>query len=117
MLITDAASRLAIRVQRSRARATAAGMGGDLPLRIEKLLRIEDLKDGDVIVSAGTDGVFPAGLVVGHASGVEKRNIGMFQVAEVIPAVDMTRLEEVIVLPAGSPSVGAASRVAGEVIR
>jgi rod shape-determining protein MreC len=98
VLITDGASRLAVRVQRSRARATAAGVGGDQNLRLENLLRTEDLQDGDLIITAGTDGVFPPGLAVGRATAVSRRATGMFQSAEVIPAVDMTRLEEILVL-------------------
>ncbi|MGA9526317.1 MAG: rod shape-determining protein MreC [Myxococcaceae bacterium] len=114
MLLTDVNSRLAIRVHRSRARATASGLGGDQPLRVENLLRTEDLKDGDIIVTAGTDGVFPPGLVVGTANAVQKRNTGMFQSAELLPAVDMTRLEEVLVLPLFELSNGAALQAGGE---
>ncbi len=116
MLMTDVNSRLAIRVHRSRARATASGTGGDLPLRVENLLRTEDLQDGDMIVTAGTDGVFPPGLVVGTATAVQKRNTGMFQTAEVLPAVDMTRLEEVMVLPVIELAPGVSGQVSGEVV-
>lgn len=99
LLLKDPSSRIAVRVQRTRARATAAGVRGDLPLSLENLLRTEDLQEGDVIVTAGTDGVFPPGVMVGKATNVEKTNQGMFQTAEVVPAVDITRLEEVLVLP------------------
>lgn len=99
MTVKDPNSRTSVRVQRSRARATAAGVGGDKNLVLENLLRTEDVKDGDVIVTAGTDGVFPPGLRVGSATAVARKTIGMFQTAEVIPAVDMTRVEEVLVLP------------------
>jgi rod shape-determining protein MreC len=116
MLVTDLNSRLAIRVHRSRARATGSGMGADQPLRVENLLRTEDLQDGDVLVTAGTDGVFPAGLVVGSANAVQKRNSGMFQTAELVPAVDMTRLEEVLVLPVLQLATGAAGQAGAEVI-
>jgi rod shape-determining protein MreC len=99
VLVTDPNARTAVRVQRSRARATAAGMGGDRPLLLENLLRTEDLVEGDVLLTSGTDGVFPPGLVVGTATELQARATGMFQSADVVPAVDMTRLEEVLVLP------------------
>jgi rod shape-determining protein MreC len=99
MTVKDPNSRTSVRVQRSRARATAAGVGGDKNLVLENLLRTEDVKEGDLIITAGTDGVFPPGLAVGNASAVARKTIGMFQTAEVIPAVDMTKVEEVLVLP------------------
>lgn len=99
MLMKDPDSRIAVRVQRSRARATAAGAGGDSEtLSLENLLRTEDVQDGDVIVTSGTDGVFPAGLVVGKATGIQRKTSGNFQSGEIVPAVDITRLEEVLVL-------------------
>lgn len=100
VLVTDPNARTAVRVQRSRARAVAAGMGGDRPLQLENLLRTEDVEVGDTLITSGTDGVFPPGLVVGRAVELQRRATGMFQSAEVVPAVDMTRLEEVLVLPA-----------------
>jgi rod shape-determining protein MreC len=99
MTVKDPNSRTSVRVQRSRARATAAGIGGDKNLLLENLLRTEEVQDGDLMVTAGTDGVFPPGLLVGRASGVARKTIGMFQTAEVVPAVDMTKVEEVLVLP------------------
>jgi rod shape-determining protein MreC len=103
MTVKDATSRTAVRVQRSRARATASGAGGDRNLLLENLLRTEDVQEGDLIVTAGTDGVFPPGLPVGKATAVDRRASGMFQSAEVVPAVDMTRVEEVLVLPPVEP--------------
>jgi rod shape-determining protein MreC len=97
-LVTDPMSRVAIRVQRSRARATAAGAGLN-PLRLETALRTEDISEGDLVITAGTDGVYPPGLVVGRVSALEKSNQGMFQHAEIVPAVDTTKLEEVFVIP------------------
>nr|WP_153864890.1 MULTISPECIES: rod shape-determining protein MreC [Myxococcaceae] len=97
-LVTDPMSRVAIRVQRSRARATAAGAGLN-PLRLETALRTEDISEGDLVITAGTDGVYPPGLVVGRVSALEKSTQGMFQHAEIIPAVDTTKLEEVLVIP------------------
>ena len=97
-LVTDPMSRVAVRVQRSRARATAAGAGLN-PLRLETALRTEDIQENDLVITAGTDGVYPPGLVVGRVSTLKKSNQGMFQNAEILPAVDTTKLEEVFVIP------------------
>ena len=111
LLISDVKSRLGVRVQRSRARGTAGGSGGgrelklenDGDLRLENVLRTEDLKAGDLIVTAGTDGIFPPGLVVGRAASIKRKLTGMFLTGEIVPAVDLTKVEEVLVLRPGVP--------------
>ncbi len=105
LLLSDPRSRLGVRVQRSRARATAAGAGPNRPLHMENALRTEDLEEGDLLVTSGGDGVFPPGLRVGSVSTVDRRTNGSFQEAEIVPAVDMTKLEEVFVLPPATTEV------------
>jgi rod shape-determining protein MreC len=109
-LVTDPQSRVGVRVQRSRARGTAAGAGSG-PLKLENMLRTEDVEDGDLIITAGTDGVYPPGLIVGRVANLEKKEHGMFQRADILPAVDTTRLEEVLVV--ASPYREAAPMVEG----
>ena len=100
LLLTDPNSRIGVRSERSRTRAIAAGEGAHQSLRLDDAVRTEDLKDGDVVVTSGTDGVFPPGIKVGTLSEVQRGVYGMFQTARIQPAVDTTRLEEVLVLPA-----------------
>jgi rod shape-determining protein MreC len=109
-LVMDPQSRVGVRVQRSRARGTAAGSGSG-PLKLENMLRTEDVEDGDMIITAGTDGVYPPGLVVGRVANIEKKEHGMFQRADILPAVDTTKLEEVLVV--GSPYQEAGTTVEG----
>jgi rod shape-determining protein MreC len=109
-LVTDPQSRVGVRVQRSRARGTAAGTGNG-PLKLENMLRTEDVENGDLIITSGTDGVYPEGLVVGRVANLEKKEHGMFQGADILPAVDTTKLEEVLVV--GSPYREAAPVVEG----
>lgn len=98
VLLRDRNTVVGIRVQRSRARANAVGAGKDLALRLDNALRTEDLQDGDVVITSGTDGIYPPGLVVGTLSKVQRNDFGMFQAGEIQPAVDTSRLEEVLVL-------------------
>jgi len=106
LLLGDSSSRVAARNQRSRARATATGAGDGKPLRLEYALRTEDFQEGDVLVTAGTDGIFPPGLTVGTLTAVERKSVGTLQPAEVLPAVDTVRLEEVLVLGAQPAASG-----------
>ena len=97
LLLTDNASSLAGMVQGSRARGGGKGKGGGR-CSLEFTLREEDVKVGDTIITSGVGGVFPKGLAVGEIAMVKKGEYGIFQTIEVRPAVNVTRLEEVIVL-------------------
>jgi rod shape-determining protein MreC len=97
-LLTDPQSRAGVRVQRSRARATVAGAGASRPLRLDNALRTDDITERDTLVTSGADGIFPAGLVVGTVTNLSRTDHGVFQVADIQPAVDMSKLEEVFVI-------------------
>lgn len=100
MLYTNPRSRIAVRVQRSRARAVASPDATGSGLKLDFALRTEDLEEGDQVITAGTDGIYPEGLMVGRLTGVERKTHGTFQGARILPAVDLSKLEEVLVLPA-----------------
>lgn len=101
MLLADPNSAIPVQVSRSRARATVRGSGALDEARLEHALRTDDLSEGDLLVTAGTAGVFPKGIPVGRATGVERKAYGLFQHAGVVPSVDLARLEEVVVLIGG----------------
>ncbi|RII27306.1 MAG: rod shape-determining protein MreC [Geobacter sp.] len=97
LLLTDNASSVAGMIQRSRARGVVKGKGSGR-CSLEFTLREEDVKVGDTILTSGVGGVFPKGLAVGEVSMVKKGEYGIFQTIEVRPAINITRLEEVLVL-------------------
>ena len=99
LLLADSNFAVPVRVQRSRARAKVMGQGSrDRPARLDQALRTDDIEDGDLLVTAGTDDVFPKGLAVGRVVNVERANHGMFLKAEVALAADVAKVEEVFVL-------------------
>ena len=98
LVLTDLNSSIAVRVDRTRARANVRGLGKPDLCRLDYALRTEDVIEGDPLVTSGTDGVFPRGLPVGKITQLDRRQHGLFQDARVVPAVDVTRLEEVLVL-------------------
>jgi rod shape-determining protein MreC len=98
LVLTDLNSSIAVRVERTRARANVRGTGKTDLCRLDYALRTEDVIEGDPVVTSGTDGVFPRGLPVGKVTQLDRRGHGLFQDAKVVPAVDVTRLEEVLVL-------------------
>ena len=66
LLLTDAASRTPVMIDRTNARAILTGDGGPNP-KLEYLRGQEPVKSGDRILTSGDGGVFPRGLPVGVA--------------------------------------------------
>ncbi len=102
MLAVDRNSSIAVRVERTRARANVRGLGRTDLARFDYALRSEDVIEGDLLITSGTDGVFPPGLPVGRATRLQRAAHGLFQEGFVVPAVDPTRLEEVLVVTSGA---------------
>lgn len=96
LVLTDHASGIAALVQRSRARGVVKGAGDHCSL--EFALREEDVKVGDTIVTSGIGGIFPKGLPVGEVVMVRKGDYGIFQTVDIRPRVNLTKLEEVLVI-------------------
>jgi rod shape-determining protein MreC len=101
LLLTDASSAVASLVQRNRTRGVVRGQGDILTL--DFVLRQKDIEVGDRIVTSGTGGVFPKGLVIGEVTRTAREKYGLFQTVTVAPAVDFARLEEVLVLLKENP--------------
>ena len=97
LIITDHASGVAAIIQRSRARGVVKGKG-DGTCSLEFSMASEDVKVGDTVITSGIGGIFPKGLKIGEVSMVKKGEYGIFQTVEIRPSVNLTRLEEVLVL-------------------
>jgi rod shape-determining protein MreC len=99
MLLTDPSSRIGVVVQRTRVRGNVAGAGDGKRLTLEYVRREDDAKEEDVLVTSGTDGVFPRGLVLGTIKELTRPLGGMFLQGQVQPSVDLSTVEEVLVIP------------------
>jgi len=103
ILLTDANSGIDVLIQRTRSRGIVSGsLESGLVLKYMK--RSEDIQVGDRLITSGLDGVFPKGLMVGAVTKVNKQNVGLFQFVEVLPAVQPSRVEEVLVVASGAES-------------
>jgi rod shape-determining protein MreC len=102
LLAIDRNSSIAVRVERTRARANVRGLGRPDLCRLDYALRSDDVIEGDLLVTSGTDATFPPGLPVGRATRLQRAAHGLFQEGWVVPAVDPTRLEEVLVITSGA---------------
>jgi rod shape-determining protein MreC len=94
-------------VERSRAQGVVLGTGEDL-LQMKYVTGVADVRAGDTIVTAGVDGIYPKGLVIGRVESVDKGN-GIYKVVRVRPTADFNRLEDVLVVttpPETAPAEG-----------
>ena len=102
-LITDSASSVSALVQTSRASGIVRGQYGD-SLVMEWILQSDPVKPGDVVVTAGLGlgtelrSLYPKGLVIGTVVDVTKAEVSAYQRAIVSPAVDLRKLENVLVI-------------------
>jgi rod shape-determining protein MreC len=94
LLITDANSSVAALVQRTRANTIIKGQSSDR-LKVRYLSRSEDVAFGDLVVTSGLGGIFPKGVVIGAIEKVSKEDFGIYQDAQILPAVDLDQIEEV----------------------
>jgi len=102
LLITDYNSAVDSIVQRTRAKAIVEGEGENR-CQLKYLLRAEDVVAGDKVVTSGLAGNFPKGVMIGEIRRVDKKGHGIFQHAELVPSVDFTRLEEVLIVKESPP--------------
>lgn len=100
LLIIDQNSSVDGVILRTRSRGIIQGNASDerLECKFAYSLRTEDIEVGDEIVTSGIDRSFPPGMPLGRVEQVFRSEGGIFQDAIVHPAVDFTRLEEIMVL-------------------
>jgi len=96
LLIDDARFRAGARLQASRVEGIFSGRGAG-PGRLDFVRGGVPVKVGEIVVTSGLDGLFPAGLSIGYVSKVSWKD-RLFQEIAVSPFVDTRRLEEVAVL-------------------
>lgn len=110
-LITDPTSAVSARVQASRVEGVVVGEP-DGSLRIEFVERTADVKQGDLVITAGIGGNYPPGELIGRVVEVDRAAQELFQGVRVEPLASLRRLEAVLVLTSflpldvGSPEAG-----------
>jgi len=70
---------------------------------------VRTLKVGDVVVTSGLGGLFPGGIPIGRVRTIDDRGSALFSYAQVTPAVDFARIDEVLLLTGGAARDVAAS--------
>lgn len=95
-VLVDKGFSVGVLVERSRRQGVVRGSDRGL-LRLDYIPNMTDVAVGDAILTAGIDGVFPKGIVVGRVVRVDEGS-DLFRRIEVQPAVDFGSIEEVLIL-------------------
>jgi rod shape-determining protein MreC len=97
MLINDPNLSISGIVQRSRQEGLVSGtLGNHLIMRY--LSEESDIKIQDVIVSSGLNEIYPKGLLIGRVVDIGKEFSGLSRYALIKPAVNLSNIEEVLII-------------------
>lgn len=97
MLLRDPNFSVAVRLQESRHEGVVTGTGQRYC--ILKYVPTENpVKEGEIVVTSGLDGIFPEGLPVGRVTKVLTEGVEFFQYIEVVPFQASGKIEEVLVV-------------------
>jgi len=96
-LLGDVSSAVNAMIQNSRATGLVRGQP-DGTLVMDLVPQEEKVRPGDIVLTSGLGGDLPRALVIGTVTTITKRDIDLFQSAALQPAVDLNRLEVVLVI-------------------
>jgi rod shape-determining protein MreC len=101
-LITDQTSAISGFVQSSRVQGVVAG-SVDGSLTMEFVQETADIKEGDLVLTSGVGGGYPADELIGEVVNIERSAQELFQSVRVRPLADLSQLESVLVLSSFLP--------------
>lgn len=105
LLITDPASGVDGIIQDTRARGIVEGAGPS-QCRWRFVVREDEVRVGDRVLTSGMDGIYPRGVIVGTIDAADSKRSGLFQAIEIKPEVDFASLEQVFVVRRSDGVVG-----------
>jgi len=98
LLVSDRNSVVPGLIQSGRDEGLIEGAGGKR-LRMKYVSTLASVQVGDLVITSGLAGTFPKELRIGTVSAIERMPDAISQELMLTPAVDLDRLEEVLVLP------------------
>jgi rod shape-determining protein MreC len=100
MQLIDREHSIPVQNQRTGERGLANGHGRGMPLEITNLPASSTVKEGDVFISSGLGGLFPAGYEIAKVlpKGVEFKQGDLFATVWAMPLVDYEAVREVLLV-------------------
>lgn len=96
-MITDRAASVGAMLLRTRRQGVVRGSGRGSNLILDYVPQQTDVRPGDLVVTAGIDGVYPRGIPIGTVVSVDQGG-QLFHDIELAPAVDFGALDQVFLL-------------------
>jgi rod shape-determining protein MreC len=96
-LLVDPECRIAAIDIRSREQGVIEGTGDGF-CRLKHVSRDRDVRKGDLIVTSGIGGLFPPSILIGQVEESRTPESGLFREIKVRPRVELSRIENVVVL-------------------
>jgi rod shape-determining protein MreC len=97
LLLTDPNNAIAGLIQRTRDEGIVEGVPQGRA-KLKYIPMLSAVKEGDRVVTSGLVGGFPRGLAIGTITAIDREEGALFQTAELLPEVDVNRVEEVLVI-------------------
>jgi rod shape-determining protein MreC len=101
-LANDPSSFINARTQETRAEGIVIGQLQGTML-MDKIPQTQVMQIGDLVLTSGLGGTFPADIVIGQVTSVRKPPAELFQTAEIRPTVDYANLDIVMVITLFAP--------------
>jgi len=98
LLITDPSHALPVQLQRSGLRSVALGTGPQNFLKLSHIPNSADVREGDLLVTSGLGGRFPAGYPVGKVVSIQRDKGQPFASVLVEPMAELERNREVLLV-------------------
>ncbi|MDQ3186339.1 MAG: rod shape-determining protein MreC [Pseudomonadota bacterium] len=102
-LITDKDHSVPVQVVRNGLRSVVSGTGKDGMLELRYLAMNTDIREGDMLVTSGIDGVYPPGLPVAIVSKIERNPTYVFAQVTCTPAAGVGRHRQLLILSLLTP--------------
>jgi rod shape-determining protein MreC len=119
ILITDPEHAVPVQIERTGLRTIAVGTGDTASLALPYLPANADVKTGDVLMTSGLGGVFPAGYPVGRVAEVHRDAVQPLAQVRAVPFASMNTDREVMLVwfreghPASPVAAGAGDAKTG----
>jgi rod shape-determining protein MreC len=105
LLVTDPDHAVPVQVARSGLRTIAYGTGRTDVLTLPNIPQSADVKVGDVLITSGIGGRFPAGFPVATVTRLKPDQLRLFVVGEAMPAAHIDRGNEVLLIGNLPPAI------------
>jgi rod shape-determining protein MreC len=98
ILLTDPEHALPVQITRNQLRSIAVGSGTSAEMLLPYLAVNSDVKSGDLLVSSGLGGVFPAGFPVAKIIGVSRETNQLLAQVRAAPLAAIDNVREVMLI-------------------